>query len=66
MIGLKWPLLCVNAGSRLNLAVLHVSQHFLNAVFVRKIIEHVRDVGVKPGLFLLDREFYSTDVIQDA
>ncbi len=55
---------CVNAGSRLNLAVLHVSQHSLNAVFVRKIIEHVRDVGVKPGLFLLDREFYPMDVIR--
>ena len=55
---------CVNAGSRLNLAVLHVSQHSLNAVFVRKIVERVRDVGANPGLFLLDREFYSTDVIR--
>ena len=55
---------CVNAGSRLNLAVLNMTQHSLNAVFVRKIVEHVMDVGANPGLFLLDREFYSTDVIR--
>ena len=55
---------CVNAGSRLNLAVLHVTQHSLDAVSVRKIVEHVRDAGVKPSLFLLDRKFYSTDVIR--
>ena len=39
---------CVNAGSRLNLAVLHVSQHSLNAVFVRKIVEHAQGCGRKP------------------
>ncbi len=55
---------CVNAGSRLNLAVLNMTQHSLNAVFVRKIIEQVRHAGVNPRLFLLDREFYSTDVIR--
>ena len=55
---------CVNAGSRLNLAVLNMTQHSSNAVFVRKIIEQVRHAGVKPSLFLLDREFYSTDVIR--
>ena len=55
---------CINAGSRLNLAILNMTRHSLNAIFVRKIIEHVRDAGVKPGLFLLDREFYSTDVIR--
>ena len=55
---------CVNAGSRLNLAVLNMTQHSLNADFVRKIVEHVRYAGVNPGLFLLDREFYSTDVIR--
>ena len=55
---------CVNAGSRLNLAILNVTQHSLNADFVRKIVEHVRHAGVNPGLFLLDREFYSTDVIR--
>ena len=55
---------CVNAGSRLNLAILNVTQHSLNADLVRKIIEQVRHAGVKPSLFLLDREFYSTDVIR--
>ena len=55
---------CVNAGSRLNLAVLNVTQHSLNADFVRKIVEQVKNAGVKPSLFLLDREFYSTDVIR--
>ena len=55
---------CVNAGSRLNLAILNMTQHSLNAVFVRKIIEQVHNAGVNPSLFLLDREFYSTDVIR--
>ena len=55
---------CVNAGSRLNLAVLNMTQHSLNAVFVRKIVEQVKNAGVKPSLFLLDREFHSTDVIR--
>ena len=55
---------CVNAGSRLNLAVLNMTQHSLNAVFVRKIIEQVHNAGVNPSMFLLDREFYSTDVIR--
>ena len=41
-----------------------MTQHSLNAVFVRKIVEQVKNAGVKPSLFLLDREFYSTDVIQ--
>ena len=55
---------CVNAGSRPNLAILNMTQHSLNAVFVRTIIEQVHNAGVKPSLFLLDREFYSTDVIR--
>ena len=50
--------------ARLNLAVLNMTQPSLNAVFVRKIVEQVKDMGVKPSLFLLDREFYSTDVIR--
>ena len=41
-----------------------MTQHSLNAVFVRKIIEQVKHVGVNPSLFLLGREFYSTDVIR--
>ena len=55
---------CVNARSRLNLAVLHVTQISINADSVRKLIESVQDTGVKPSLILLDREFYSTDVIK--
>ena len=55
---------CVNAGSLLNLAVLNMTQHSLNTAFVREIIGHVKDMGVKPSLFLLDREFYFTDVIR--
>ena len=55
---------CVNSRSRLNLAILKMTQHSLNVVFMCKIVEQVKHVGVRPSLFLLDREFYSTDVIR--
>ena len=55
---------CVNIGSQLNLSTLRATQHSLNAIFVRKIAEQVKDMSVKPSLFLLGREFYSTDVIR--
>ena len=34
------------------------------SIFVRKIVEQVKHAGVNPSLILLDREFYSTDVIR--
>ena len=54
---------CVNDKCRLVLASMPMGAFSFTPKFVRKIVQFCRDVGVKPRLILLDREFYSTDVI---
>ncbi len=55
---------CVNDISRLVLASLHVPTLVFNDYFVRKIITLCTDLDINIGTILLDREFFSTSVLQ--
>ena len=56
---------CVNSKCRLVLAPMPMGAFSFTPKSVRKIAQFCEDVGVKPKLILLDREFYSTDVIRE-
>ena len=56
---------CVNSKCRLVLAFMPMGAFSFTPKFVRKIVQFCEDVGAKSRLILLDREFYSTDVIHE-
>ena len=56
---------CVNNKCRPVLASMPMGAFSCTPKFMRKIAQFCEDVGVKPRLILLDREFYSTDVIRE-
>ena len=55
----------VNDKCRLVLASMLMGAFALTPKFVRKIVQFCRDVGAKPTLILLDREFHSADVMRE-
>ena len=56
---------CANSKCRLVLASMPMGAFSFTPKFVRKIVQLCEDVGAKPRLILLDREFYSTDVMRE-
>ena len=54
----------VGEGTTLNIALHPVGRDGFNPDFVRKILEEFKRCKIKPGLVLLDREFYAVDVMQ--
>lgn len=55
---------CLNSGIRLVLAVVQVPASESHAEIVRKIIDSCNDLGISIGMVILDREFFSTRVMQ--
>ena len=56
---------CVDAGSRLTLAVLPIGMGDSTAEFVRKITQICRRQNIKIRCFLMDREFFSAYVLNN-
>lgn len=54
---------CVNKTKRLILGVLPVPRLYGASEFVPKIIQFCQNLGVRPGLILFDREFFSQAVM---
>ena len=55
---------CINPGIQMALALLHMPALEDTACYVRKTISMCRRTGAKIGTVMLDREFFSTDVIR--
>ena len=55
---------CINPGIQMALALLHMPALEDTACYVRKTISMCRRTGAKIGTIMLDREFFSTDVIR--
>ena len=55
---------CINPGIQMVLALLHMPALEDTACYVRKTISMCRRTGAKIGTVMLDREFFSTDVIR--
>ena len=55
---------CINPGIQMVLALLHMPALEDTACYVRKTISMCRRTGAKIGTAMLDREFFSTDVIR--
>ena len=55
---------CINPGIQMALALLHMPALEDTAYYVRKTISMCRRTGAKIGTVMLDREFFSTDVIR--
>ena len=55
---------CINPGMQMVLALLHMPALEDTACYVRKTISMCRKTGAKIGTVMLDREFFSTDVIR--
>ena len=55
---------CVNGGMHIALGVLHMPALEDASDFVRRIIRTCMDNRIKIGIAMLDREFFSTDVIR--
>ena len=55
---------CINLGMQMALALLHMPALEDTACYVRKTISMCRRTGAKIGTVMLDREFFSTDLIR--
>ena len=55
---------CIKPGMQMALALLHMPALEDTACYVRKTISMCRRTGAKIGTVMLDREFFSTDVIR--
>ena len=55
---------CINHGIQMALALLHMPALEDTACYVRKAIAMCKRTGAKIGTVMLDREFFSTDVIR--
>ena len=55
---------CINPGIQMALALLHMPALEDTACYVRKTISMCQRTGAKIGTVMLDREFFSTDVIR--
>ena len=55
---------CINPGIQMVLALLHMPALEDTACYVRKAVAMCRRTGAKIGTVMLDREFFSTDVIR--
>ena len=55
---------CIKPGMQMALALLHMPALEDTACYVRKTVAMCRQTGAKIGTVMLDREFFSTDVIR--
>lgn len=54
----------VGTNLQFHLACIPVTRHEFNPYFVRRTLDEVRQLHVRPRLLLMDREFYAVDVMR--